>query len=184
MRNRIVEIAAAIIGVASVVYLYVDRTGLEGSGEQQERAPFAAELPAEPAPVESGGAVAAPARQLAPDVVPVVQGAAADDAAVEMARATWEAARQGLEVVEAELEQLDTTFDAKETEFAALEANGADAEALEEEMLIFLDGIVDEYDALETRLAEAEAAELAAAEHLAHLRGDSPDMLESRENGS
>jgi hypothetical protein len=38
-------------------------------------------------------------------------------------------------------------------------------------MLIFLDGIVDEYDELEMRLGEAEAAELAAAERLATLRG-------------
>ena len=47
---------------------------------------------------------------------------------------------------------------------------------LGEEMLIFLDGIVDEYDALETRLAEAEAVETAAAERLATLQGSSPDL--------
>jgi hypothetical protein len=71
---------------------------------------------------------------------------------------------------------LDQRFDAKEAALAELEAQGIDTEALEEEMLIFLDGIVEEYGALETRLAEAEAAELAAAERLARLRGDLPGV--------
>lgn len=94
----------------------------------------------------------------------------ASEEALTEAVASWQSAQETVAAVEAELEVLDNRFDAKEEELAALEEQGLDPAQVEEEMLIFLDGIVDEYDALETQLAEAEAAEQAAAERIANLR--------------
>ncbi|MEM8768166.1 MAG: hypothetical protein AAGE43_12020, partial [Pseudomonadota bacterium] len=82
------------------------------------------------------------------------------------AQDAWEIARAELEAVESELEVLDLAFDEKEAEFEELEDGGMDPEEIEDQMLIYLDSIVDQYDALETRLMDAEAAELEAAERL------------------
>lgn len=169
MRNRIFEILAALAGVAIVVaiYLYRQEVVPEDGGPVPEPVSTLPERPA-PAPVPE---VETPVLESAqPTVVePIV-----DEAAVASARMEWETAVADREAVEAELEVLDVHFDAKETELEEMEAQGMDPELLEEEMLIFLDGIVDEYDLVEARLAEAEAAEAAAAERLAELQGGEP----------
>lgn len=175
MRNRLLEIIAALVGVVAVVWLYADRAWFGPSEVPSETAvPVLEDTvdvipgPREVAPVE-------PAPVAVVDPAPGVEQAVVDDAALTEAVLEWEAARESLKAVQTQLVQLDTVFDAREAEFAELEANGADSEMLEEEMLIFLDGIVEQYDQLETRLAEAEAAEQAAAERLGSLRGERPD---------
>jgi hypothetical protein len=174
MRNRVLEIAAALIGVAIVVVVYLDRIPSEG-----ERAPAPNASPPVPVPPAATKVPAPPPRQTPAGAAidPRSESQATADAQeLAEAREGWEAASANLEAVESELKVLDQRFDDKEAALAELEAQGIDTEALEEEMLIFLDGIVEEYDALETRLAEAEAAELAAAERLARLRGDLPGV--------
>jgi hypothetical protein len=174
MRNRIFEILAALAGVAIVVaiYLYRQEVVPEDGGPVPEPVSTLPERPA-PAPVPK---VETPVLESAqPTVVePTVVEPIIDEAAVASARMEWETAVADREAVEAELEVLDVHFDAKETELEEMEAQGMDPELLEEEMLIFLDGIVDEYDLVEARLAEAEAAEAAAAERLAELQGGEP----------
>ena len=91
---------------------------------------------------------------------------------IETARAAWEEARAELATVRSDLERLDEQFDEKDAELARLEEEGADPDEIEEQMLIFLDAIVTQYDELEGRLATAEAAEHAAADRLQALRGD------------
>jgi hypothetical protein len=176
MRNRLIEISAALIGVVIVVALYLDRGGVADNAS----APGPMVQPSAPLPdIERPPAPERPRALELPGAAESVEAepaGAAPEPAVETAevaeaRVIWETARAALEAVEGELEVLDQRFDAKEAELAEREARGLDPEALEEEMLIFLDGIVDEYDELETRLGEAEAAELAAAERLATLRG-------------
>jgi len=170
MRSRLLEIIAALAGVLIVVFLYLDRSGTDVGESPPEREP--AKVPVEPvvdtrptpAARQSPGIPSQAITEVEPE--PVV-----DSAGIAEAREVWETARAELEAVEAELEVLDQRFDAKEAELAEREAQGLDPEALEEEMLIFLDGIVDEYDELEARLAEAEALELEAAENLSRLGG-------------
>ncbi len=182
MRNRLIEITAALVGVVAVVALYSDRSWFGGSDAASE-APVTM-------PEESTEVIAAPSevvREVAPDrpapaveteAQPVAGQTAVDEVVLMEATQEWEAARESLKAVEAQLNQLDTVFDAREAEFAELEAQGTDPEMLEEEMLIFLDGVVTQYDELETRLAEAEDAERAASERLITLRGDLPDRAD------
>lgn len=176
MRNRVLEILAAAIGVAVVVALYLGREEPAGSDapalnvtpwveDVESQDPATRPRPAAPA-----------ARSVLPDSRPDIDLPVPVDPALETAELTWEAARAELDQVQTELERLDSAFDAKEAEFAALEAQGTDAAVIEEQMLIYLDGMVDEYDALETRLAEAEASERAAAEALSMLRGGPADQ--------
>lgn len=176
MRTRLFEISAVLAGVAIVLAIYFYR---------QDRA--ADEAPSEPRPVAAEQKM----RTAAPTIdQPALQSSAAEvDSApvaepdlpainqeeLEQARSDWQSAVAELEAVEAGLGVLDDRFDAKEAELSELEAQGMDPDALEEEMLIFLDGIVDEYDALESRLAEAEAVEADAAERLAGITGSAPD---------
>lgn len=175
MRNRVVEVVAAAIGVAVVVAFYLGREEPAGSDVPAVNVTTWVEGVESRDPVARPAAPAAPAaRSVSSDSQPPVDLPASVDPALETAELTWEAARAELDQVQTELERLDSAFDAKEAEFAALEAQGADAADIEEQMLIYLDGMVDEYDALETRLAEAEASERAAAEALSTLRGDSP----------
>ncbi len=176
MRNRILEIAAALIGVAIVVVLYLDRSGGDPAPEPEapEAASPSVQVPPQPSRVPSSQADAGPMAEPATGPEPLLQEP--EEPEVAEARDAWELARVELDAVEVELEKLDQRFDAKEAELTEREAQGIDPEVLEEEMLIFLDGIVDEYDALEARLAEAEAAELAAAERLAKLRGEVPEF--------
>ena len=180
MRSRVLEITAALIGVAIVAFLYLDRSADSPTPAQvpaetvvlPSRSDPSETLPRQPhaAPTASEPMVSGQSSAADPDPAPE-----AESVEVAEALASWEAARVALDAVETELESLDQRFDAKEAELAELEAQGLDPDALEEEMLIFLDGIVEEYDQLETRLAEMEAAELAAAERLAKLRGELPD---------
>ena len=163
MRNRIFEILAALIGVAIVLVIYFYRQ--DGIDEPTPVVESSVVQPIEPPlPKSDEPALEAPAA-----VSPAVVEPVADEAEVETARAVWQAAVADLEAVEAELEVLDTRFDAKEAELAEKETQGMDPDLLEEEMLVFLDGIVDEYDELEARLAEAEELEIVAAERLAAL---------------
>jgi hypothetical protein len=168
MRNRVFEALAALTGVAIVVFIYLYRQ--DGADEPVPVVESAVVQTIEPIltplPKSDEPALEAPAAEV---VSPAVVDSTDDPAEVESARAVWQAAVADLEAVEAELEVLDTRFDAKEAELLEMEAQGMDPEVLEEEMLIFLDGIVDEYDELEARLAEAEELEIAAAERLAEL---------------
>lgn len=173
MRNRLFEISAALAGVAIVIGVYFYRT----EGDIQAPVPVAepaAVLPDPPAerPAPQPNQTQAPVQAAVPQDEPAMPEV--DPLALETAQSAWQAAVTELEAVEAELEVLDVRFDAKEAELAEMESQGMDPEALEEEMLIFLDGIVDQYDALETRLAEAEALEAEAAERLAELQGGYP----------
>ncbi len=177
MRKRLFEISAVLAGVAIVVVIYFYREGLAGGEKPPEPQPVAtipeARSPT-PAPeinrsVPQSSSAARTAAPVSESALPVVE-----EAELEAARSLWQSAVAELEAVETELDVLDTRFDAKEAELLEMEAQGMDPDTLEEEMLIFLDGIVDEYDLLETRLAEAEAAEVDAAERLAELQGDDP----------
>ena len=178
MRNRLFEISAVLVGIAIVVGIYLYRTG----GADVDAVPVAE--PARGTLLENEQPGSSQQNRSVP-VAPPSQPAAsaeptpavvADVAEIEAARVAWQSAVADIDAVEAELTVLDEQFDAKEAELAEMESQGMDPELLEEEMLIFLDGIVDEYDALETRLAEAEAVETAAAERLATLQGSSPDL--------
>lgn len=180
MRNRVIEILAAVIGVIVVVALYLDRPWFGAPDAPAEPAPGITERPVE---------VMATTPSITPQVTSIqvdpVAGSSAidpvvDTAAVAEAELVWAAARETLEAVQTDLDLLDVAFDAKEAEFEELEAAGTDSEELEDEMLIFLDGVVERYDELETQLAEAEAAELAAAEWLETLRGGSADAPEAQ----
>lgn len=173
MRNRLFEISAVIAGIAVVAAVYLYRTDSADTDSavvsdpalpgriEPERIPPANEAPL---PAKARTSLAVPDPEPAP-------AEAVDEAELETVRSAWESAVADIEAVEAELNVLDERFDAKEAELAEMESQGMDPELLEEEMLIFLDGIVDEYDELETRLAEAEAVETAAAERLARLTG-------------
>lgn len=168
MRRRIVEVFAVVIGAALVVFYYLDRQPAP-SGPPAAAAPSALA----PRPADQPGVRAQPV------FPPVVEAPAAspgspvteDAPARESAEAAWEAARAEVAAVRSGLSQLDARFDEKDAEFARLEAEGADPEVLKEQMLIFLDGLVEEYDELEGRLAAAEAAEQEAAEALEALGG-------------
>ncbi len=167
MRNRIVEIMAAVIGVALVVFFYLDRAGETESPAEPVAVPV--EVPSdEPEPEVPVLPLATPAEPepLTAEVEPL----ALDSPEVLAAQNAWETARAELEAVEAELEELDLAFDEKEAEFEELEDGGMDPEEIEDQMLVYLDSIIDQYDALETRLMEAEEAELEAAERLEAAR--------------
>ena len=170
MRNRILEIVAALAGIAIVVMIYLDRNQPATAPElAPARAPVPLPMVAEPAaePTPASTPVTA-----TPDAGPAIEPPPASESPeIAEALVSLESAREEVEAVETALGVLDQRFDAKEAELAEREAQGLDPESLEEEMLIFLDGIVEEYDELETRLAEAEAAELAAAERLSRLGG-------------
>lgn len=173
MQKRLFEISAVAVGVAIVVGIYFYRSGGADEEVQPESAPAAVETIPAPAP--------APANQAAAPVAaeaPAAAAASIDPAEVESARDLWQAAVADVEAVEAELDVLDTRFDAKEAELAEMEAQGMDPELLEEEMMIFLDGIVDEYDELEARLADAEETEADAAERLARITGAASDLVD------
>jgi hypothetical protein len=182
MQKRLFEISAVVVGVAIVVAIYFYRS----DGADQELRPEPA-----PAAVVTGETIRSPAARseqpagetAAPVAVesPAPAAATVDPVEVESARTVWQAAVADLEAVEAELDVLDTRFDAKEAELAEMEAQGMDPDLLEEEMLIFLDGIVDEYDELETRLAEAEEMEAEAAERLARITGAAADLVDPDE---
>ncbi len=171
-RSRTLEILAAVVGVAIVVFLYADRSWWGDSEPSSARPPPVVETPVASTPGESVRPTPAPAQATLREAAPADSELVTDDPDVAVAMAAWEAARTELESVTAELEQLDAVFDAKEAEFAELEAEGMDSDALEEEMLMFLAGMVDQYDELETLLTEAETLESAAAERLAALRGE------------
>jgi len=172
MRNRIFEILAALAGVAVVIaiYFYRHEAVPEHSAPPSDSVPA---LPDRPAPIRAPETDKSVLVSPQPTVVePTVAEPIVDEAEVASARTVWQTAVADREAVEAELEVLDVRFDAKETELAEMEAQGMDPEELEEEMLIFLDGIVAEYDLLESRLAEAKAVESVAAERLAELQGN------------
>ncbi|HEY5646062.1 MAG TPA: hypothetical protein VIS76_08985 [Pseudomonadales bacterium] len=161
MRSGMVEGLAVVIGVLLVVTWYLERQAVPP-------APVVAEMPAVPP------ALTAPPAVL-PDALPSPASSAAAPVAepvIETARAAWEEARAELATVRSDLERLDERFDEKDAELARLEEEGADPDEIEEQMLIFLDAVVTQYEELEGRLATAEAAEHAAADRLQALRGD------------
>ncbi|MGE0624364.1 MAG: hypothetical protein AB7I04_15250 [Pseudomonadales bacterium] len=168
MRKRVVEVLAVVIGAALVVFYYLDR----------QPAPSRTDVTGgQTAPVADPVAPASSAQPVFPPVstpTVTVPDPVTDEAptAVAAARAAWETARAEVEALRVSLSRLDARFDEKDAEFSRLESDGADPEVLEEQMLIFLDGIVDEYDELEGRLAAAEAAEQEAADRLEALGGD------------
>jgi len=174
MRRRFVEMLAVVIGVGLLVFYYLDRQPLSSM-------PVAVENPAPavdvlPGPTTQSPVVALPGSNVFPPVVPAPVPAAADPVEDEVetmaaAQAAWETARDAVASVRSELEKLDVRFDEKDEELSRLESEGADPDAVEEEMLIFLDGIVEEYDELEGRLSAAEAAEREAADRLEALGG-------------
>ncbi len=177
MRNRLFEISAVTAGVAIVAAIYFyQKEGALDDVQSEPRPLTREETRTAPVPVVPAPAVSKPAEaevRAAEAGLPVL-----DAVALEEARSEWQNAVITLEAVEAELNVLDTRFDAKEAELSELEAQGMDPDALEEEMLIFLDGIVDEYDTLEARLAEAEFAEADAAARLARMTGSEPEAEE------
>lgn len=170
MRKRIIEVFAVVIGAALIVFYYVDR-------QPASSVPPAVAAPSTHVPLPAEQAPAAVTAQ--PVFPPVVAAPAAmpdtpetdETPTMASAEAAWETAQAEVAAVRSSLSQLDARFDAKDAEFARLEAEGADPEVLEEQMLIFLDGLVAEYDELEGRLAAAEAAEQEAAETLDALGG-------------
>ena len=164
MRNRLVEIMAAVIGVAAVVFFYLDRAE-EADVPPPVPVVAPAELPQETAPAVLAPAPVANTGEPAP-LEAEVEAAELEAPEVMAAQNAWELAREELDAVEAELEELDLAFDAKEAEFEELEAGGMDPAEIEDQMLVYLDSVIDRYDALETRLMDAEAAELEAAERL------------------
>ncbi len=174
MRNRLFEISAVLVGVAIVVAIYLFRQDDVTEPAAEIERPIATSPEVELKPVESLPASDAGAAGVTSAPTPEPELPVVDPAEIAEARTVWQAAVADLEAVEAELDVLDTRFDAKEAELGEMESQGMDPELLEEEMMIFLDGIVDEYDELETRLAEAEAVEASAAERLAELQGDVP----------
>ena len=166
MKKRIVEMLAAGIGVMLVVVFYLSNREAETSRPEpglSETTPEA--LSGAAAPFTGAMPVAAPAT---PDDREVV---AAQSIPVGSARADLEAARREQKVVRAALEELDVAFDARDVEFSARKARGEDPDALREEMLIYLDDMVERYDELEARLAAAERQEQAASERLTALAG-------------
>ena len=174
MNKRIVEMLAAVIGVALVAVLYLHNGPAESSRPEN---PAGAETVHQPLSDSHGAVRSRSSAATLPAVA--VQRPGSGDAVVPSgdsaphgsARADLEAARIEQQQVRAELAALDVTFDARGAHFAAREAQGADPDVLSEEMLIFLDEIVERYDELETRLAEAESLEREAAERLTALAG-------------
>lgn len=164
MRNRLVEIMAAVIGVAAVVFFYLDRAE-EADAPPPVPVVAPAQLSQETVPAVLAPAPVVNTGEPAP-LTAEVEAAELEAPEVMAAQNAWELAREELDAVEAELEELDLAFDAKEAEFEELEAGGMDLAEIEDQMLVYLDSVIDRYDALETRLMEAEAAELEAAERL------------------
>lgn len=171
MRNRLFDISVVLAGVAIAVAVYPFREGRAPDEMHPEfRSTATIETPAAPArlmPAPGVQYASTPDARTAEPDRPVI-----DPVEFEAARSVWQSAVADLEAVESELDELDSRFDAREAQLSEREARGMDPDAAEEEMLIFLDGIVDEYDALETRLEEAEDFEAEAAERLAELSGD------------
>jgi hypothetical protein len=169
MRNRFVEGLAVVIGLALVVFYYVDHQPVLSQ-------PEAAGNPVAPVAEPVTPVVDAPLRQVFPPVseppVETLAPAVEETASLAAAQAALETARAEVAALRGSLSRLDARFDEKDAEFARLESEGTDPEVLEEQRLIFLDSVVDEYDELEGRLAAAEAAEQQAAEMLEALGGN------------
>jgi len=173
MRNRILEILSALIGVAIVAALYIDRDWF-GAGTSGHANPVPAvepvvELPPAGPLTDPPVAVEVPRPSEAQ-----VSELSVITPTLEEAESAWEAAREELNVVEAELQQLDLRFDEAEAEFADMEVQAEDPEQLQDQMLIRLDAIVEQYEALELRQVEVERAERIAAEALARAREAQP----------
>jgi hypothetical protein len=179
MRNRIFEISAVLAGIGIVLAIYFYREGPTPLEQQAAPQPVV-EQPARPVSTPLSPSDRPIAESASPVVTPApvaeVDFPVVDEAELQSAQSIWQAAVADIERVEAELDVLDIRFDAKEAELAEMESQGMDPETLEEEMLIFLDGIVDEYDELETRLAEAEALQADAAERLGRITGSAPEV--------
>jgi len=170
MRNRVVEVLAVVIGLVLVAFYYLDRLPPPAQPAAIGSPSVPAVVPSTPVATEQPARTFPPASEAPAGVPEPVTGETVP--ALETARQAWETARAEVAALRGSLSRLDARFDEKDAEFARLESEGTDPEVLEEQMLIFLDSVVDEYDELEGRLAAAEAAEQQAAATLQALGDD------------